>query len=222
MLFEGHVANSLRRWNRDVPAQWYAEPSFYFTSPHTLKASGEVVTVPARDVELDYELELGVVIGRELVDATPDEAADAIAGFMLLNDFSLRDRQSRERPLGLGPSKSKDFATALGPALITADEVPGTARRPELLMEAWVNGERWSSGESRTMHFDLAEAIAHASAGARVVPGDVIGSGTVTTGCVMELLALGDDRARWLVAGDTVELKVAQIGTLTTRLVARA
>lgn len=221
MLFEEHVANSLRSWNRSVPEQWFAEPAFYFTSPHSLVASG-AVAVPdsTHGVELDYELELGVVVGRDLVDATPVEAADAIAGFTLMNDFSLRDRQSRERPLGLGPSKSKDFATAMGPMLVTPDSIPGTARRPELTLEAWVNGELWSRGETRDLHFDLGEAIAHASAGARVARGDVIGSGTVPTGCILELLALERPGARWLEAGDVVELKAAELGTLRSVLVA--
>lgn len=221
MLFEGHIANSLRRWNRPVPEQWYAEPAFYFSSPHSLFASGETVPVPTQDVELDYELELGVIVGRELIDATPDEAAAAIAGFTLLNDFSLRDRQARERPLGLGPSKSKDFATALGPVLVTPDEIQGDPRRPELVLEARVNGELWSRGETTELHFDLGKAIAHASAGARVVPGDVIGTGTVTTGCVMELLALERPGVRWLRPGDVVELKTEAIGTLRSALAAR-
>lgn len=221
MLFEGHVANSLLRWNRPVPERWYAEPAFYFTSPHTLVGAGETVFITTSDIELDYELELGVVVGRELIDATADEAAAAIAGFTLLNDFSLRDRQSRERPLGLGPSKSKDFATALGPVLVTPDEIAGTRRRPELVLEAWVNGELWSQGETAALHFDLGEAIAHASAGSRVVPGDVIGSGTVTTGCIQELLALERPGARWLKPGDVVELKAEPIGMLRSVLAAR-
>ena len=221
MMFEGHVANSLKRWNREVPERWYAEPSFYFTSPHSLLASGMSLPMPTGGTELDYELEIAAVVGRDLVDATADEAAEAIAGFTVLNDFSLRDVQSLERPLGLGPSKSKDFATALGPVLVTVDEIPGTARRPEAAMEAWVNGERWSSGQSSTMHFDFGEAIAHASAGSRVVAGDVFGSGTVTTGCVMELLALGDERAHWLRAGDTIELRIEHIGDLTTTVASR-
>ncbi|MES2169506.1 MAG: fumarylacetoacetate hydrolase family protein [Actinomycetota bacterium] len=221
MMFEGHVANSLRRFNRDVPERWYAEPSFYFTSPHRLLASGDSLTMPTGGLELDYELELAAIVGRDLVDASPDEAADAIAGFTILNDFSLRDRQALERPLGLGPSKSKDFATGLGPVLVTADDLPGTRRRPELAMEARVNGELWSEGRSETMHFDFGEAIALASADSRVAAGDVFGSGTVTTGCVMELLALGDEKARWLRAGDTVELTIDLIGTLTTTITAR-
>jgi 2-keto-4-pentenoate hydratase/2-oxohepta-3-ene-1,7-dioic acid hydratase in catechol pathway len=221
MMFEGHVANSLRRFKRDVPERWYAEPSFYFTSPHRLLASGQSLPMPTGGLELDYELELAAVVGRDLVDATPDEAADAIAGFTILNDFSLRDRQALERPLGLGPSKSKDFATGLGPVLVTVDELPGTRRRPELSMEAWVNGELWSAGRSETMHFDFGEAIALAAADSRVAAGDVFGSGTVTSGCVMELLALDDDRAHWLGAGDIVELKIAGIGTLTTTITAR-
>ena len=220
MMFEGHVANSLRRWNRDVPERWYVEASFYFTSPHRLLATGETLPMPTGGLELDYELELAAVVGRDLVDASPDEAADAIAGFTILNDFSLRDRQALERPLGLGPSKSKDFATGLGPVLVTVDDLPGTRRRPELAMEARVNGELWSEGRSETMHFDFGEAIALASTDSRVAAGDVFGSGTVTTGCVMELLALGDERAHWLRAGDTVELTIDRIGTLTTTIAA--
>ncbi len=215
MLFEDHLANALRPRGRSVPEAWYAAPAFYFGNPHTVCGDRTGVPVPA-GAWADYELELGVVVGRELRDAGPDEAAEAIAGFTLLNDLSLRDRQRAEHPIGLGPSKSKDFGTVLGPALVTPDELPGTRRRPELVLEAWVNGSRWSTGDCAAMHFDLGEALSHASRGSCVGAGDVAGSGTVPTGCVIELLALEREGARWLTGGDVVELRAAGLGTLTT------
>ena len=216
MLYEQHLANSLRPYGREVPPAWYREPSFYFTCPHTVLGPGAELTPPRSD-QLDYELELAVVIGRRLHNASRAQALAAIAGYALFNDFSLRDVQAAERPIGLGPMKSKDFASALGPTLVTRDEIDGDLARPALSVSATVNGQQWSQGRTETMHFDLAEAIVHAARDSVVMPGDVLATGTIPTGCVLELVALG--RAgphRWLLPGDEIVLSAEQLGSLVT------
>ena len=219
LLFEQHLENCLSPRGRTVPEAWFKRPSFYFTSPHTITGSGATVSAPKG--LLDYELELAVVIGVPLNNATPEEAVDAIVGVTLFNDFSLRDVQVDEHPLGLGPSKSKDFASALGPVLVTPDEIPGGVRRPDLTLEAWVNGELWSRGATAEMHFDLGMAIAHASENSWVMPGDVIATGTVPTGCILELRALETLPKRdWLRPGDVVELVAEPFGRLATVITA--
>jgi 2-keto-4-pentenoate hydratase/2-oxohepta-3-ene-1,7-dioic acid hydratase in catechol pathway len=220
MLFEKHLANSLRPYGKKVPAAWYEQPAFYFTNPHTVLGPGALLSPPPSD-QLDYELELAVVIGRRLRNPSREQALDAIAGFSLFNDFSLRDVQAAERPIGLGPGKSKDFASALGPYLVTCDEIPGDRARPELTLTASVNGERWSEGSADTMYFDLAEAIMHAARDSWVLPGDVVATGTVPTGCVLELLALNEAGPhRWLLPGDEVTLGADLLGSLVTTVVA--
>jgi 2-keto-4-pentenoate hydratase/2-oxohepta-3-ene-1,7-dioic acid hydratase in catechol pathway len=212
LIFPEHLTNAS---GRSLPEGWYDRPGFYFTNPHVVFGPGEVVTNPGVR-RLDFELEVGIVVGRDLVDADPDSAVAAIAGFTIFNDFSARDVQIQEAPLGLGPSKGKDFAHGLGPVLVTPDEFAGTARRPHAEMTARVNGVELSRGRLETMHFDLGEVLAHASRNSRVAAGDVIGTGTVPTGCLAEYrMKHGRDAHSWLQAGDVVELEVEHIGVLT-------
>jgi 2-keto-4-pentenoate hydratase/2-oxohepta-3-ene-1,7-dioic acid hydratase in catechol pathway len=221
MLFEEHLANSLKPYGKKVPAAWYDAPAFYFTNPHTVLAPGATLSPPKTE-QLDYELELAVVIGRRLRNPSREQALDAIAGYTLFNDFSARDVQAAERPVGLGPSKSKDFASALGPFLVTLEEIPGDPARPDLNVTASVNGEQWSAGSARAMHFDLAEAIMHAARDSWVLPGDVVATGTVPTGCVLELTAVeGGGPYHWLRAGDEVVLDGGVLGRLVTTVAAQ-
>lgn len=219
LLFEQHLANSLRPYGRNVPKAWYAHPSFYFTSPHTLLGDRVPLDAP-RTAQLDYELELAVVVGQRLHDASRRQAAGAIVGFALFNDFSARDLQAGERTIGLGPMKSKDFGSAFGPYLVTPDELGGDPARPDLVMTATVNGRTWSSGNAAAMHFDLVDAIVHASRDSVIMPGDVIATGTVPTGCILELRALHGDSAgyEWLGPGDEVALSAPGLGVLTTHV----
>jgi 2-keto-4-pentenoate hydratase/2-oxohepta-3-ene-1,7-dioic acid hydratase in catechol pathway len=218
MLFEDHLANTLGAHGRSIPPAWYSAPSFYFTCPHTVLVPGAELIPPKSD-QLDYELELAVVIGRRLHNPSRQEALEAIAGFTLFNDFSLRDVQASERPVGLGPSKSKDFASALGPNLVTTADIPGDISRPDLTLSASVNGEEWSEASATSMHFDLAEAIMHAAKDSVVVPGDVIATGTLPSGCILELMAVGDeDQFHWLQPGDEVVLRADHLGSLKTRV----
>jgi fumarylacetoacetate (FAA) hydrolase len=201
---------------------WYELPVFYFSNPSSIIGHGDEVRQPADCHELDYELEVAAVIAVECRDVRPDRWLDVVAGFTVMNDWSARDLQRREMRLGLGPAKGKDFATSLGPVLVTPDELVDGFDTPRALMTARVNGEEWSRGELADLHHGWGALIAHASRDATLRPGDVIGSGTVGTGCILELSAVhGGERYPWLRPGDVVELEVEHIGVLTNRVALR-
>jgi fumarylacetoacetate (FAA) hydrolase len=178
-----------------VPPEWYEQPVFYFSNPAAIFGPESEVPYPEGTEELDYELEVAAVIGAE----------GAIGGFTVMNDWSARDLQRTEMKVGLGPAKGKDFATSLGPVVVTPDELDGSRGT----MLARVNGEERSRGELGDMHFSWDRVVDHAARNTRLLPGDVLGSGTVGTGCILEL---GD--GRWLQPGDVVELEVEGIGVL--------
>ena len=203
MAFEEHVANTRRQRGSEVPQEWYEIPVFYFSNPAAVFGPDEEIPYPARTEELDYELELAAVIGAE----------GQIGGFTVMNDWSARDLQRAEMKVGLGPSKGKDFATSLGPVLVTPDEFDGS----EGTMVARVNGEERSRGRLADMHHSWQAIRDHAARNTRLLPGDVLGSGTVGTGCILEL---GD--GRWLQPGDVVELEIEGIGVLRNTVGPRA
>ncbi len=201
-------------------AEWYEIPVFYFSNPACILGDGDAVFGPRESVALDYELELACVIGRECRDLPADDRAlEAVAGFTIMNDWSARDLQAREMKVGLGPSKGKDFATSLGPELVSLDELGDRYRagRIELEMTGRVNGRVLSRGNSHDMYWTWPELLAHASADATLRPGDVLGSGTVGTGCILELTpeAVGG----WLRPGDLVELSIERLGVLRNRVI---
>jgi fumarylacetoacetate (FAA) hydrolase len=194
--FEEHIRNAARVTGRPgVPDEWYELPVFYFSNPAAIYGPDDEIPFPADSNELDYELEVAAVIGAE----------DVIGGFTIMNDWSARDLQRKEMKVGLGPAKGKDFATSLGPVVVTPDEL-GDLR---LEMVARVNGEERSRGNMGDMYHSWQAIIERAAANTQLVPGDVIGSGTVGTGCILEH---GD--GRWLQPGDVVELEVEGIGVL--------
>lgn len=219
MAFEAHVATARAARGQEMDPDWYSLPVFYFTNPHTIIDPGAVVQGPAT-AALDYELEVGIVAGAPLRDAAPAEALDAIAGFTIYNDFSARDIQRTEMRLGLGPSKAKDFAQGLGPVLVTPDELAGTPERPQATMAARINGEETSRGDLVDLHHSVGDLLAHVSRSSLVRPGDVLGTGTVGTGCLLERNASAGPEAvaTWLQPGDLVELEVEGIGVLTHRI----
>ncbi|HVM21589.1 MAG TPA: fumarylacetoacetate hydrolase family protein [Egibacteraceae bacterium] len=217
--FEQHVATARRGRGLQMHPDWYDLPVFYFSNPHTVVGPDEAVTVP-RTQALDYELEVAAVVGVDARDLDEREALDAIVGYTIFNDFSARDLQRREMALGLGPAKGKDFASALGPYLVTPDEMGGSPDRPSAAMVARVNGQEWSRGELADIHHPFPSLLAYASRDSVVRAGDIIGSGTVGTGCILELsLTHGEDRYPWLQAGDVVELEVEGIGVLRNHIV---
>jgi 2-keto-4-pentenoate hydratase/2-oxohepta-3-ene-1,7-dioic acid hydratase in catechol pathway len=217
--FEAHVATARRSRGLEMEPDWYQLPVFYFTNPAAVLGPDEHVTTPAGTTELDYELEVAAVIGVDCADVAPGDWLDVVAGFTAMNDWSARDLQRREMALGLGPAKGKDFATSLGPVLVTPEELLDAEGVPTATMVARVNGQEWSRGELADLHFGWGELLAHASRSTRLRPGDVIGSGTVGTGCILELgLVHGRDRYPYLVSGDQVVLEVAGIGELASRI----
>jgi 2-keto-4-pentenoate hydratase/2-oxohepta-3-ene-1,7-dioic acid hydratase in catechol pathway/sugar lactone lactonase YvrE len=185
---------------------WYERPLYYKGNPATFIGDGDTIRWPAYAQALDYELEIGIVIARDSENLTPEEARDVLGGFVLVNDFSARDVQFREMVEGLmGPAKSKDFGTALGCVVVTADEL--LPALDTLNVEVRVNGELWGSGSTENMQHSVADVIAYASAGERLVAGTVIGLGTVP-GCS------GIETGRWLSPGDVVELSAGPLGLL--------
>jgi fumarylacetoacetate (FAA) hydrolase len=214
LTFEAHYRETLGRLGQGIPPEWYEIPGFYFSNPSTVVGSDAIVSPPITD-ELDYELEVAVVIGAECASVSPEDAVRFIAGYTIFNDFSARDIQRREMKLGMGAFKSKDFTNALGPCLATPDELRGVPGKPDALMQARVNGQTYSRDQLTNMHFSFAEMISYASRDSVLLPGDVLGSGTCATGCLFELTAtLGVDQYPWLKQGDVVELDVEGIGVL--------
>lgn len=210
MAFETHLKNIYPKLGREIPPVWYELPVYYKGNPGSVGAHGEDVPMPPYADELDYEFELGVVIGAGGTDIPRERALAHVFGFTIYNDFSAREIQSREMSVGLGPAKGKDFAKAhvLGPCLVTADEIPAPY---DLRMVCRVNGEVRCEENSGTIHWRFEDLIAHASMGEQLVPGEVFGSGTVGNGSGAEI-------GTFLRRGDIVELEVAGIGTLRNRV----
>lgn len=219
--FEQHVKTARAQRGLAMPPAWYEIPVFYFSNPRALVGHGAPVFAPADSQELDYELELGVVIGHAGRDIPIARAWEHVAGFTVLNDFSARDLQRKEVTVGLGPAKAKDFATALGPWLVTLDEFSDRIVGEMLTLEmtARVNGRELSRGNARALHHSIPRLIAQASRDADLFPGDLLGTGTVGTGCILELGAA--NTGGWLQPGDVVELEIERIGVLRTPIIAR-
>jgi fumarylacetoacetate (FAA) hydrolase len=216
MVFEEHVRNARAKRGAEVPKEWFEGPTFYFSNHQALYGDGDVVPKPSYTDKLDVELELACVIGTGGRDIAVEHAEQHIAGLTIYGDWSARDVQRREMAVGLGPCKAKDFANSLGPHLATVDELVDHRTGPgawALDMVIRINGERLGGGNSRDMRWSFAELVAHASQDVTLYPGDVIGSGTVGTGCLLE-----HDEPRWLQPGDSVELEVQGIGVLTNKV----
>ena len=205
--YEGHVAAAWRRRGGEVPAYWYEAPAFYFTNPASIHGPGEPVRRPGSTAMLDFELEIAAVIG----------ADRQIAGFTLMNDWSARDVQRLEVTVGLGPHKAKDFATTMGPWLVTPDELPVADGR--LAVEAGVslNGRELSRSDAARQRWSWPELAAHAARDTSLRAGDVLGSGTLEGGCLLELGPL--EGGRWVEPGDVVTLWAEGLGALETRIV---
>ena len=219
--FEQHVMTCRRQRGLAMVEQWYQVPVFYFSNPAGVVRNDQEVWAPRGCSELDFELELACVIGQEARDLPADDRAlEAVLGFTIMNDWSARDLQRLEMSVGLGPSKGKDFATSLGPEVVGMDELAGCYRdgRLHLEMTATRNGRPLSRGNSGSMYWTWPQLLAHASRDATLRPGDVIGSGTVGTGCILELTPQAS--GGWLEPGDVIELSIERLGTLRNRVVA--
>jgi 2-keto-4-pentenoate hydratase/2-oxohepta-3-ene-1,7-dioic acid hydratase in catechol pathway len=219
LTYEAHLAELT---GAPPPDEWYEMPLFYFSNPASVVAPYGDVRMPPHVRQYDYELEVGVVVGRAGSDLTPEQAAGHIVGYTLFNDWSARDLQVHEFKFPMGPSKSKDAAITLGPWLVTADEVADRVEdgRLALRTEVRLNGERVGGDVTSNMAWSFADLVAHASRGTVVRPGDVLGSGTCGTGCLAELKRTHPGTAPdWLQVDDVVRIEVEELGVIENRLV---
>jgi 2-keto-4-pentenoate hydratase/2-oxohepta-3-ene-1,7-dioic acid hydratase in catechol pathway len=216
--FEQHVKTARENRGLEMIPEWYDIPVFYFTNHLAIKGPEEEIRRPQDCEWLDYELEIACVIGKECRNIKAEDAEHHIFGFFIMNDWSARDLQRKEMKVGLGPAKGKDFATSFGPYLVTKDELlpRKSAKGFDLQMSARVNGRELSSGNVKDLYYSFGEMIERASAGTTLYPGEVIGSGTVGTGCILEL---GTDVHRWLEPGDEVELEIEGLGVLRNKII---
>jgi fumarylacetoacetate (FAA) hydrolase len=232
--FRQHVAAARRNRKVDMIPEFDQYPIFYFTNHLSVVGPGEVKCMPDHFEKLDFELEAAIVIGRSGRNIKADEADEYIAGLMIMNDLSARRLQMEEMVLNLGPAKGKDFATATGPWLVTLDELQSfeipcrenhVGKSWNLKMSCSVNGVQVSEGNLGDMDWTFAEIIERASYGVTLHPGDVIGSGTVGTGCFLELNGTGklndpNYTEQWLQAGDVIEMEIDGLGSLSNTIVA--
>jgi 2-keto-4-pentenoate hydratase/2-oxohepta-3-ene-1,7-dioic acid hydratase in catechol pathway len=221
--FEQHARTARSRRGLEMDPDWYQLPVFYFSNPGAIIGPGDPVAAPPRSAELDYELEVACVLAEGGRNVAVEDADRLVAGFTIMNDWSARDVQRREMRLSMGPVKGKDFATSLGPWLVTADEFApdGVRTVPSAAMVARVNGVEYTRSDLDTVWWSFAEMIAYASESAPLRRGDVLGSGTCGTGCILELsLVHGGERYPYLRPGDQVQLEVEGLGVLANRVVA--
>lgn len=223
MAFEDHVKTAMERVGKDVHPVWYEQPVFYFSNPAGVIGPADPVPVSPGSSMFDYELEIAAIVGKGGSDLDPATAEEHIAGYAILADWSARDLQMSEMAVGLGPAKAKDGATTIGPWLVTPDELApyrdGNGFRLE--MSASVNGRAYSRGVWSSVYWSFGQMLAYASRGTTLRPGDVIGSGTVGTGCILELSAVpGSQEYPWLAPGDQVTLEVDHLGRLSCDIVA--
>jgi fumarylacetoacetate (FAA) hydrolase len=220
--FEQHVKAARARRGAQMIPEWYQIAVFYFSNTSELYGPLEAVPYPRLSHEVDFELEMAAVVGRAGRDISADEAPDYIAGYMVLNDWSARDLWRQEQVLNMGPAKGKDFATSIGPYLVTPEELAdrrigsGKDERYDVAMLGRINGDQLSQDNARNMYYTFPQMLERASQHVRLRPGDIIGSGTCGTGCILEL---GTERHRWLLPGDVVELEIERLGTLANTLV---
>lgn len=231
--FRQHVAAARRNRKVEMIAEFDQYPIFYFTNHHSIQGPGEVRCMPDHFEKLDFELEVAIVICKQGRNIRAEEADEYIGGLMIMNDFSARRLQMEEMLMNLGPAKGKDFSTAIGPWLVTLDEleeyiVPAKENHVglswNLNMKCWVNGVQVSAGNVADMDWTFAEIIERASYGVDLYPGDVIGSGTVGTGCFLELngtAKLNDPNytEQWLQEADVVEMEIDGLGKLSNSII---
>jgi fumarylacetoacetate (FAA) hydrolase len=231
--FRQHVAAARRNRKVAMIEEFDQYPVFYFTNHNSIQGPGDIRCMPDHFNKLDFELEVAVVLNKKGRNIMAGEADEYIAGFMVMNDMSARTLQMEEMLLNLGPAKGKDFSTVIGPWLVTPDELAQYKVEPKeghignaynLKMKCWVNGKQVSQGSMGDMDWTFAEIIERASYGCDVLPGDVIGSGTVGTGCFLELNGTGllsdpNYKVQWLQPGDIVEMEVTGLGVLSNTII---
>jgi fumarylacetoacetate (FAA) hydrolase len=227
-VFERHVRTMWERRGGEIPEAWYRLPIFYFSNTSEIRGPGDPVWAPRGSTELDFELEVGAVVDTLALDLPADRAEEAIGGYLVLADWSARDLQRDESVVRLGPAKGKDFATSIGPWIVTPDELasaraPGTTG-PDLVMTATVTTAEGSTvevarGTWASAHYSFGQMLERASADVHVRPGEILGSGTVGGGSLLE--RRDETLGRWLQPGDTVTLAIERVGELVAPIVER-
>jgi fumarylacetoacetate (FAA) hydrolase len=229
--FRKHVETARKNRGVEMIAEFDQFPVFYFSNHNSMFGDKEEIELmPDHFHKLDYELEVAIVIGKGGKNILSKDANKYIAGFCILNDLSARELQMEEMKLNLGPAKGKDFANILGPYLVTPDELENKSvdtpfgEKYNLQMKCFVNGKLLSEGNTKDMDWTFAEIIERASYGVELFPGDVIGSGTVGAGCLLELNGSGkaldpDYKEQWLKAGDEIEMQIEELGKITNKIV---
>lgn len=232
--FRQHVAAARRNRKVEMIPEYDQYPIFYFTNHNSVFGPGQIACMPDHFKKLDFELEVAIVVCKPGRNIKAEDADEYIGGYMIMNDLSARTLQMEEMKLNLGPAKGKDFATVIGPMLVTPDELEPYKIAPKkdhvgnaynLDMKCWVNGKQVSQGNFGDMDWTFAEIVERCSYGAQLYPGDVIGSGTVGTGCFLELNGTGkldnpDYQEQWLQPGDVVEMEIEALGKLSNTIVA--
>ena len=206
---EKHVAKGFELRKESIPKAWYEIPAYYKGTTHGFIGHDDEILWPSYSKILDYELELAAVVGRDGQNLTEKESINHLFGLTILNDISARDMQKKEMAIRLGPAKGKDFCSVIGPVITTMDEFEG--KGPDLTMLARINGEEWSRGQSGEAHYSFSQMLAHVSQDEWILAGDLLGSGTVGSGCGLEL-------SRWIQPGDEIELEVEGIGVLRNKV----
>ncbi len=223
--FEQHVRAARARRGAEMIPEWYQFPVFYFSNPSAIQGHNDLIEYPQGSQEMDFELEIACVIGKSGKNIPAANASEYIFGYMVMNDWSARDLQREEMRMSLGPAKGKDFATSLGPWLTTPDELAGrrmssgAEERYDLTITGKVNGKEVSRANFKDMYYTFPQMLERASQRVTLRPGDIVGSGTVGTGCILEL---GPEVQPWLQPGDVVEMEIERLGILRNQIIAGA
>lgn len=218
--FEQHVRAARKLRGLEMHPDWFKIAIFYFSNPNCCYGHGQEIPYPSDTTELDFELEFAIIIGNGGSDIKAEDAAEVIAGYTILNDWSSRNLQREEMPLSLGPAKGKDFASSFGPYMVTPDELEDAwdnNGKLDLRMTCHVNGKLISDGNTNDLYHSFGNMIERASMNTKLMPGEYIGSGTVGTGCILELRP--ENTGGWVQKGDTVTLEVERLGKLENTIV---
>ena len=218
--FEQHVKNTRKLRGLDMPPDWYKIAVFHFSNPATLYGHGEEIPYPKGTEELDYELEFSIIIATGGSDISQENANRYIAGYTICNDWSARDLQRKEMVMNLGQAKGADFASSFGPYMVTPDELVDALDdngKLNLRMTCHVNGKLLSEGNTNDLYHPFAKMIQYASMNANLLPGDYLGSGTVGSGCILELGL--ENSGGWIQKGDVVRMEIERLGVLENKIV---
>ncbi|MHB1492462.1 MAG: fumarylacetoacetate hydrolase family protein [Thermoplasmataceae archaeon] len=216
--FEDHVKNSRRRRGLDMEPEWYKIPAYYYTSNSNFVPHNGKVDYPPFTKELDFEMEVGIIIGKGGKDIPEDQALDHIFGMVLMNDWSARDLQRREMKIGLGPSKSKDFAMGIGNSIVTLKDLKPLLKNGkfDISVETYLNGNLFCESNLKRIYWPIEKLISYASMSSKLKAGDFLMSGTMPGGCITEMSM---ENPRWVQKGDEVLMQSPVLGVLNNRVV---